>query len=280
MRMLCFDMDAQRSISAAHRCHFTTGSCHPDRVMQEHDLIYMLNGSWEIYLEDQMHLLTPDHVLILPAGLHHYGLKECTPDTQTLYIHVSSGNDQLMDTPSDDRLLTLPALIDCRKHLSVRSVFEQIVTDFNQPQPFRQARVSAAFTLLLTTLYDACHPSGTGDPLVAAAVNIIQAEPTCFHPLPELARRLYVCPRTLSGRFRQALGCTPHQYELATRLDAAKAFLQEYPDARLREAAANFGFCDEFHLSRSFSKRYGIAPGPFRKACRNSCRVAAPAATE
>ncbi|MDR1446504.1 MAG: AraC family transcriptional regulator [Treponema sp.] len=33
----------------------------------------------------------------------------------------------------------------------------------------------------------------------------------------------------------------------------------------LKNLAFNFGFCDEFHLSSSFKKKFGVSPGRFGK---------------
>ena len=45
------------------------------------------------------------------------------------------------------------------------------------------------------------------------------------------------------------------------RLEAVRAFLLSHPNVSLRQAAANFGFCDEFHLSKTYKQHYGVSPG-------------------
>lgn len=42
-------------------------------------------------------------------------------------------------------------------------------------------------------------------------------------------------------------------------------FLIDYPDVKLQTAAINFGFYDEYHLSKLFKKYTGITPGAYRK---------------
>ena len=44
-----------------------------------------------------------------------------------------------------------------------------------------------------------------------------------------------------------------------------RQFLLTQPGVKLHETALNFGFCDEFHLSRSFRRRYGVSPDRYRK---------------
>ena len=38
-----------------------------------------------------------------------------------------------------------------------------------------------------------------------------------------------------------------------------------YGDVRLAEIAATLGFCDEFHLSKAFKRKYGAPPSQYRR---------------
>ena len=51
---------------------------------------------------------------------------------------------------------------------------------------------------------------------------------------------------------------------METKLEMVRDFLIHQPDAKLHEAALNFGFYDEFHLSKAFKKQYGVSPSKFR----------------
>ena len=52
--------------------------------MQEHDFVYMLNGQWEIFQGRGSLFMENDDVLILHAGQHHFGVRDCLPRTQTI----------------------------------------------------------------------------------------------------------------------------------------------------------------------------------------------------
>ena len=81
--------------------------------------------------------------------------------------------------------------------------------------------------------------------------RFIKENPDRFFTQQELAARFYVCARTLSKRFSAVMGVTPSQYQRTYRIEAARAFLASHPGSSLRQAAENFGFCDEFHLRRA-----------------------------
>ena len=51
---------------------------------------------------------------------------------------------------------------------------------------------------------------------------------------------------------------------METKLEMVRQFLLTQPDTKLREAAINYGFCDEFHLSKAFKKKYGYPPSKLR----------------
>lgn len=263
--------DARRRISAAYLNRYVHGFPHPDRTMGEHDLIYMCEGEWEIWLEKTPFVLKRNQVLILPAGLRHFGKLSCPDHTETIYLHVSEEGDcfQWEDTQEETCMekIALSLLTQCGEGGMVRELFGRIAAEFASGHRYRESRMSALFQLLLTELYTARRKSDeeVTDAVTEEVIRIIREEPGRFHTVKELAALLYVSPRTVSGHFKKVTGNTVHRYELDWKLDSAKVFLKEYPHVKLREAAENFGFYDEFHFSRAFSERFQISPAAYRK---------------
>lgn len=60
-----YSFGSSRKISAASYIYYAQGCLHPDRVMQEHDFVYMLNGQWEIFQGREAFFMENDDVLIL-----------------------------------------------------------------------------------------------------------------------------------------------------------------------------------------------------------------------
>lgn len=80
---------------------------------------------------------------------------------------------------------------------------------------------------------------------------------------------------SLSGLIRglrEGMGMTPAEFVMHARLRAAREMMQD-PSASLKTIAADCGFADHAHLSRSFKTRYGVTPKAFRQS------LAAPALT-
>jgi AraC-like DNA-binding protein len=88
--------------------------------------------------------------------------------------------------------------------------------------------------------------------------NIRLAQLSVVADLPELR---------LLKAFRRTHGLPPHAYLLQRRLEAAKTALKGVQG--IANIAADFGFADQAHLTRTFKKTYGITPAVYRNGIGN-----------
>ncbi len=253
---------AWHPVEQANRSYFPTGYVHPGRNMASHDLIYLTEGEWEIWLDQTPYLLTPDHVLILPAGVHHYGKLPCKEQTRTIYLHIGSFPEERAGDAGE--AIRLPALVDCRNAPSVRRMFEGIVRLFWSDVPDREVELSARVQQLFCMLGRAEASAVPETDRVAAVTKAIRENPQRFLSVPELAEMVHLHPRTISGEFKKVTGQTIHQYQMDVRLQMAYSEIAAYPDRSFREIALAYGFYDEFHFSKSFRKKFGIPPKALR----------------
>jgi AraC-like DNA-binding protein len=79
--------------------------------------------------------------------------------------------------------------------------------------------------------------------------------------LKEIARHVHVSDSTLSHRYRAETGRTPMDTLTHLRIEIAKGLLAK--GRRLKEVAAQMGFTDAFHLSRTFKSVTGVSPKDF-----------------
>ena len=251
-----FSLPASYEVREAYHNRFAEGIPHPDRVMEEHDFIYLLEGEWEIFEEGTAYLLRPGDVLLLTAGRRHWGVRPCRDGTRTIYLHVRAPRPS-GDEPTPSGGLSLSPFTPCAARPEVLRLFEELAQQFAAPSPVRETRLSALFSLLLAALWEAQRaPSpGADEELAHRAARYLRENSFRFVREKELAAQFFLCPKTLSRRFSAVMGMTPYQYQRRYRLEAARAFLASNPGASLRQAAENFGFCDEFHLSRKLSRR-------------------------
>lgn len=85
----------------------------------------------------------------------------------------------------------------------------------------------------------------------------------CAHPLhlKEIARHFNVSLSTLCHRYHAETGESPINARLRMRVETAKTLLLK--GQRLKTIAVETGFCDPYHLSKTFKQVTGLSPRKF-----------------
>ena len=104
------------------------------------------------------------------------------------------------------------------------------------------------------------------DRLVARALELLQSAPEKRWTVERLARAVGLSRAAFARRFAQVTGTTPLRQLTELRLALAASLLTHEEDIALAELAARVGYASEFALSRAFKRRYGVAPGVFRRS--------------
>lgn len=272
--MLLLEKMALHTVTEANYITSVNGMVHPDRIMKEHDFLYMLEGGWKIWEEDTSYEMGSDDLLILAAGRHHYGKDLCNAGNRHMYIHVQPTETE-KDSCQKEAAFFCPTLIHCRENPKIRWYFHEIIAAYWSKSPERENRLSLLFSLLLcelSSLLSAKDGQTAPDPMTEEISRIIRTTPQTTFTAKEMAARYFICERTLNNRFLKACGKTFYAFQMETKLEMARQFLLSQPQAKLREAAVNYGFYDEFHLSKAFKKQFGQSPSQYRQTTGQSPR--------
>ncbi len=265
--MLFLEKMALHTVTEANYITSVNGMVHPDRIMKETDFLYMLEGSWKIWEEDTCYEMCSDDLLILAAGRHHYGKDLCNAGNRHMYIHVLPTEAE-KDSCHEEAVFLCPTLIHCRKNPNIRQYFHEIIAACWSESPEKENRLSLLFSLLLcelSSLLTAQEGETAPDPMTEEISRMIRATPHISFTAKEMAARYFICERTLNNRFLKACGKTFYAYQTETKLEMVRQFLLSQPQAKLHEAAVNYGFYDEFHLSKAFKKQFGQSPAQYRQ---------------
>jgi AraC family transcriptional regulator len=89
----------------------------------------------------------------------------------------------------------------------------------------------------------------------------------CGVTVRELADEAGVHPVYLTSRFRRAFGCSVVGFRTSERVRAAATLIAAGTDS-LAGTAADAGFADQAHLTRSFRRIAGVTPAVYRRLVR------------
>jgi AraC-like DNA-binding protein len=92
----------------------------------------------------------------------------------------------------------------------------------------------------------------------------IDDDPAAPVTLAELARESEMSRFQLLRAFTRATGMTPHAYLIQRRIDLARQLIAA--GSALTDAALASGFADQSHMTRVFTRKYGLSPRSFAVA--------------
>ncbi len=82
--------------------------------------------------------------------------------------------------------------------------------------------------------------------------------------LSEMAAALNLSPFHFARKFKEEFGTPPHKFLMNDRLENAKE-LMSHSQKPLKVIAAQAGFSDQSHMTRSFQSSYGVTPSQYRR---------------
>jgi AraC-like DNA-binding protein len=102
------------------------------------------------------------------------------------------------------------------------------------------------------------------DPRVAAALTAIHKAPAKAWTVQSLAREAAMSRSAFALAFARLVGMPPLEYVIRWRLYAAKALLRESAQG-VAQIAERVGYESEASLGKAFKRRFGVAPGAYRR---------------
>ena len=257
-----FDFPAERTVIEANHIIYTCPDVHPDRIMDTHDLFYVLEGQERVWLENEEIIDNTGDATLLPANYHHYGLIPFKPNTHAIYLHfTTAGNDhpvkQNEAVPSN--AIVIPSYLHI-SNLKIIECFQDMAKIYWSNSPHKALKCSAILNLLLTELSDTYRQQDAkNNQIIDDVLALLANHPHKFYTIPELAKYTGLCPKTLTSHFRTVTGQTIHKYQINSKLEQIEALLRNRY-INLKSLSINFGFYDEYHLNSCFKKKYGISP--------------------
>lgn len=234
-------------------------SCHADRIMKVHDLVYIKEGEWSIAQDGVNYELAKGDVLLLQGGHHHYGTAPSKGMVKTRFIHfLTDQRDSVSEEcGTRDGFYAFPMVIHCAHDPLVEKYFNRVISSFWSDNVYEKGKAAAYLDLLL------CELSGIGARKHSIADDIkaqINKTPHRFISNEEFANRYGVSVRTVTSKFKEATGTSIHAWQTEQKCRIAEELLRNDPTVTLKEVALTYGFYDEYHFGKCFKRVMGYSP--------------------
>lgn len=240
---------------------------HYDRILSEHDLLYIYSGEQPIAQDDETFTLQTGDIILLRSGSHHWGTAPCSVNMRSLFIHFNvlpgdRGEKYLTreEIEAQNGEIILPTVVHCGQENTVTRTINEIISLYWSHRPNKERRL----TLMLNLLLDELAAIGRADESrqeewSVAVISMFRRYPERMFSLEEIAESVQMNVRTLSARFREITGESVHQYQLNMKLEAAYKALRG-GSRTIKDVAMSYGFSDAYYFSRLFKKKFGLSP--------------------
>lgn len=274
MKYDLFSFTGSRRVLLCGTNYYPTPEYHGDRVLEEHDLMYILEGSWQLAQDNDIYNLKAGDVILLRAGSHHWGTAPCTVGSRNMFIHFSREKEDRLKaelTGAEARLFAtgntfcVGTLTHCGLENEMNDLFRNVVQVYWGHRDDRNRLLNILLNEILNELSSIARNSAPqAEDWIMDLLSVLNRNPDRLYSLGEAAEIAGMSERVFSARFRKMMGKSFHEYQADRKLNLAYEALRT-GRYTVREAAAEYGFNDPFYFSRLFRRKFGVTPSEIRK---------------
>lgn len=252
---------------------YLPGDTHIDRQNFEFfDFIFVTKGCLYLTEETNSFAVKANQGLILQPYLHHYSQQPVDQLTDFYWVHFQT-TGIWETTTTQERLhpkeLILPQFFTLThadvlvQHFEKLYELYKVVSDEQLLE--REALLLQLFKVLMTNLSSDFSPAIRD--LAKEAAILINEGYTEPLEIQEIADRLRFHPTYVSRCMKKVYGVSAKQYLQELRMNNAQSLLKN-TNQGIEEIAYASGFNSLAFFSKSFTKKYGLAPSAFRNHYR------------
>lgn len=288
--MLCLEFaipPLPQFVTAGHAV-WKPGDRHFARSFGVYDLLLVTKGTLYMTEEQTEYEVCAGKLLVLEAGLRHYGHRACVEHTEIYWVHFIHGHPASYISQEDipwSALLSKGTVEDVEpstqqrmyipKFTSVEvQTVEPMLRGLNDIHNRLNGENALKLHLLLAELFAAlqadCALMTEPEPSIrlaqaaAAYLNEHWREPFERAALEE---KLHFQASYIARCMKKHIGKTPLQYVLHLRLEEAKKLLGGTV-LGISEIAERVGIRDSNYMTRLFTAKLGMTPGAYRQMLR------------
>jgi AraC-like DNA-binding protein len=233
---------------------------HPDRVLQDYELIVVRKGTLSIWEDDVRFDVPPGHALVLYPHRRHRGATAFARDLSFYWIHWT-----FTPPASPALVLDVPQFLKIQRPEYVAELFHRLLDDRESQtiDPYYGALM--LWQILLEVRRAPVEPEARrGSVLAGRAESYIINHLADRLSTARVARALRINPDYLNRVFREVHHMTMTQFLHRRRLSDAAKLLRETTDS-VAEVASACGYSSVAHFRRMFERLNGLSPREYRR---------------
>lgn len=210
---------------------------------------------------------------LLPAGLRYSGWSMPVLPADYLSLAIEPSSPLLESFPALRELWSAPIVYARQMPADLSATLQRLRQSFVMPDAYSGLYRDALLGVLMIELFRWLHGAEVG-PLPRGGLPPRQTRLVCDFiranlsrdvTLTELARLCGLSTSHFATAFRISTGLPPHKYQLACRMDLAKAMLAD-PAIPIIDIAFKTGFSTPSAFAAAFRRELGVTPRDFRRA--------------
>lgn len=218
-----------------------------------HQLIYSINGSFVVALEDKWQVVTPNQAIWVPIGFKHTSGTQGGAEFRNLYVANLPGSKM----PS---VCTVYSVSDLLRSLVVELEGEVLAENSGRYSSLIIELLLHHLQRLPTHNFHLPWPKAT---MLKKYCEALFENPADEKSIDEWASKLGASSRTLSRKFESEVGITLRDWRTKLRVFHALEWL--YRNQSITEIAIDLGYSSVSSFSYMFHKEMGMTPSEWRK---------------
>ena len=222
-------------------------------------------GAGSLVLGGQEHSIWPGTVFIYGPGIAQHITTSVEEPLVKYFVNFSGRHVASLLRQAN---LVLGSVYRVCGPLEIEAVFDELIQNGLKSTRHSPALCAALAEYLILKIAESLLPGGTvPSPSFATYQRCrqhLQTQCAKIKTLEEAAAECHVDPAYLCRLFRRFDHQTPYQLLMRLKMNLAAGRLQE-PGTLVKHVAAELGFDDSCHFSRSFKAVFGMSPESFRR---------------
>ncbi|HOO26914.1 MAG TPA: AraC family transcriptional regulator [Lachnospiraceae bacterium] len=255
---------------------------HTDRTADFHVLIYVLKGRISVIEGREEHHVSAGKLLLLKAGIRHYGVTFSAPDTEWIYVHflleqpeqpimefqpyTSHLQEQIFSDKDYAYTLELPKMSDIGKGSVTDRKLRNLVGIFHSKGPLRAGYMNPLFVEILLDCYQSVKEEADvqNTDKVYEIIQYLENHTRENFDTALLEEQFHLSYKHIGRFFKAATGRTLLEYHTKLRMNEAARLLRESTE-QISVISRDMGYPDPFYFSNVFRKWMGVSPKFYRE---------------